>query len=340
MERLTILIVDDEPGNLAIMRAILNDHYHLLFARTGEEAEQAALRYRPAMVLLDIGLPDTDGIALCRRLKQGDPHDAMRIIFVTGYRDIEREEAGFEAGCVDYIVKPVSPSLVRARVAAHLALVRATALEESHRAAILMLGQAGHFNDNDTGTHIWRMAAYARQLASANGWDDTSARRLELAAPLHDTGKLGVPQSILQKPGPLNEEEWRIMRKHPEIGHAILCQSRAPVFQLAAEVALRHHEKWDGSGYPGRLCGYAIPESARLVALADVFDALSMRRCYKDPWPIDRINAYIVEQSGTHFDPALVQVYLATLPALLATRERWGVAEDKLDPAAAAHLFV
>lgn len=339
MDRLTILIVDDEPGNLAIMRAILNDHYHLLFARTGEEAEQAARRHHPAMVLLDIGLPDTDGIELCRRLKQNDPEDAMRIIFVTGYRDIQREEAGFEAGCVDYIVKPVSPSLVRARVAAHLALVRATALEESHRAAILMLGQAGHFNDNDTGTHIWRMAAYARALAIASGWDDAAARRLELAAPMHDTGKLGVPHEILRKPGPLTEEEWCAMRRHPEIGHAILCQSRAPIFQLAAEVALRHHEKWDGSGYPGGLRGNAIPESARLVALADVFDALSMRRSYKEPWTMDQITAYIVEQSGAHFDPALVQIYLATLPELLAIRERWTCAENATDPAGAARLF-
>jgi len=327
MESLTILVVDDEPSNLAIMRDILQPHYHLLFARTGEEAEAAAALHRPAMVLLDIGLPDTDGVALCRRLKQSDPDDAMRIIFVTGYRDDAREAAGFAAGCVDYIVKPVSPPLVRARVAAHLALVRATALEASHRDAILMLGQAGHFNDTDTGTHIWRMAAYARQIALAHGWDEAAAARLELAAPMHDTGKLGVPQHILRKPARLDAEEWEAMRQHPAIGHAILSQSRAPVFQLAAEVALRHHEKWDGSGYPDGLRGDAIPESARIVALADVFDALSMRRPYKAPWETERIAAYIVDNSGKHFDPALVQVFLQIFPVLLETRDRWGRAE-------------
>jgi len=320
---LTILIVDDEPSNLAIMRDILRDHYRLVFARTGAEAEAAVQRQRPAMVLLDIGLPDTDGVALCRRLKALDPHDAMRVIFVTGYRDVEHEEAGFEAGCVDYIVKPVSPPLVRARVAAHLALVRTSALERSHHDAILMLGQAGHYNDTDTGTHIWRMAAYARALALACGWEREAADQLALAAPMHDTGKLGIPHAILRKCGALDDAEWEVMRTHPAIGFSILSQSGAPLFQLAAEVALRHHEKWDGTGYPDGLAGTAIPESARIVALADVFDALSMHRPYKLPWTIDRITAHITENSGRHFDPALVACYLATLPELVAIKGKW-----------------
>ena len=325
---LTILIVDDEPSNLAIMRDILRDQYRLVFARTGAEAEAAVRRQQPAMVLLDIGLPDIDGVALCRRLKALDPHDAMRVIFVTGYRDVEHEEAGFEAGCVDYIVKPVSPSLVRARVAAHLALVRTSALERSHHHAILMLGHAGHYNDTDTGTHIWRMAAYARALALARGWDREAADQLALAAPMHDTGKLGIPHTILRKRAALDEAEWQVMRTHPAIGYSILRQSDAPVFQLAAEVALRHHEKWDGTGYPDGLAGAAIPESARIVALADVFDALSMTRPYKLPWEIERITAYIVENSGKHFDPAMVDCYLAALPALLAIKAEWHEKEE------------
>jgi len=331
---LTILIVDDEPSNLAIMRAILRDDYRLVFARSGAEAEAAVLRQRPAMVLLDIGLPDTDGVALCRRLKAMDPDNAMRVIFVTSYRDVAHEEAGFEAGCVDYIVKPVSPSLVRARVAAHLALVRTSALERSHHDAILMLAHAGHYNDTDTGTHIWRMAAYARELALARGWDCAAASELELAAPMHDTGKLGIPHTILRKPGPLNQDEWAVMRTHPAIGHAILNQSKAPIFQLAAEVALRHHEKWDGSGYPDGLAGAAIPESARIVALADVFDALSMSRPYKQPWPIDRIAAHIAENRGTHFEPALVDCFATALPALLAIKTRWQAAEQRAQDSA------
>jgi putative two-component system response regulator len=328
--QLTILIVDDEPSNLAIMRDILRSQYRLVFARSGAEAEAAVQRHRPAMVLLDIGLPDTNGVTLCRRLKALDPDNAMRVMFVTGYRDVEHEEAGFQAGCVDYIVKPVSPSLVRARVAAHLAQVRTSALERSHHDAILMLGHAGHYNDSDTGAHIWRMAAYARELALARGWDAEAADQLEQAAPMHDTGKLGIPHTILRKHAALDEAEWAIMRTHPAIGHAILSQSSAPVFQLAAEVALRHHERWDGTGYPDGLAGTAIPESARIVALADVFDALSMARPYKAPWPIAQITGYVMENSGKHFEPALVDCFVTALPTLLDVRSRWQAREDAM----------
>lgn len=323
MKAHTILIVDDEPSNLAIMRDALQHLYHLVFARNGAETQAAVIKHRPVMVLLDIGLPDTDGVELCRRIKALDSTHEMQVIFVTGYRDQGREAAGFDAGCSDYLIKPVSPPLVRARVAAHLSRVRATALEESYRDAILMLGHAGHYNDSDTGAHIWRMAAYARELALAYGWDDEDARQLELAAPMHDTGKLGVPQSILRKEGPLTSQEWDVMRTHPSIGHAILSKSQAPVFQLAAEVSLRHHEKWDGSGYPDGLAGHAIPESARIVALADVFDALSMRRSYKIAWSIERISEHIDANSGTHFEPKLVALFHQILPRLLAIKAQW-----------------
>ena len=323
MSTLTILAVDDEPANLAILHGALHEHYHMVFARSGAEAEAALLKHQPALVLLDIGLPDADGVDLCRRLTALDTGKCTRIIFVTSYRDPEREAAGFEAGCVDYIFKPVSPPLVRARVAAHLAQVRASALEASHRDAILMLAHAGHYNDNDTGAHIWRMAAYARVLALASGWDREDADRLELAAPMHDTGKLGIPHTILRKPGPLDEAEWAVMRTHPAIGHAILSQSKATVFQMAAEVSLRHHERWDGKGYPDGLAGTDISAAARIVTLADVFDALSMRRPYKEPWPIERITAYIAENSGTQFDPALVRCFMQVLPELLEIKQRW-----------------
>lgn len=318
-----ILIVDDEPTNLSLMGAILDPLYRLAYARSGAEALAAVIKHRPALVLLDIGLPDTDGIALCGHIKQLDQGKAVQIIFITSYRDLEREARGFDAGCVDYIVKPVSPPIVRARVAAHLSMVQASALAASYREAILMLGHAGHYNDTDTGAHIWRMAAYARALAQAYGWDASRCDQLELAAPMHDTGKLGIPHSILRKAGPLTDDEWLIMRTHPEIGHAILSKSAAPVFQLAAEVSLRHHEKWDGSGYPGALRGRVIAESARIVALADVFDALSMQRPYKTPWQIDAIGAYIRDQAGRHFDPDLVAVFFRILPELLAIKHQW-----------------
>jgi putative two-component system response regulator len=325
----TILIVDDEPGNLVIMEEALADSYKLAFARNGSETLAAVVKHRPAMVLLDIGLPDINGYDLCRQIKKIDPTGNMQVIFVTAYTDTAHEAAGFDAGGVDYLVKPVSAPIVRARVATHLSLVRATLLEQSYREAILMLGHAGHFNDTDTGAHIWRMAAYARALAQGCGWDTESSDRLELAAPMHDTGKIGIPQGILRKPGPLDDQEWVIMKTHPQIGYDILGKSNAIVFQLAAEVALRHHEKWDGSGYPGGLRGDDIPQSARIVALADVFDALSMKRPYKEPWAIEKIMEYITAGAEAHFDPRLVSVFTTILPQLLAIQAEWASKEAK-----------
>ena len=318
-----ILVVDDEPANLALLRSILGGDYSLVYARNGADTIAAVLKHRPALVLLDIGLPDISGYDLCPQLRQIDPTQALQVIFVTANCGEEQETAGFAAGGVDYIVKPVLAPLVRARVAAHLSLVRATALERSYREAILMLGHAGHYNDTDTGAHIWRMAAYAAALAGAAGWEPARCAQLELAAPMHDTGKLGVPQAILRKPGPLDADEWIIMKTHPQVGHDILSKSEAPVFRLAAEVALRHHERWDGSGYPGALKGADIPESARIIALADVFDALSMRRPYKPAWNIDDIIAHLEGGAGSHFDPVLTSLFIGIMPRLLDIQARF-----------------
>ncbi|MEI8170067.1 MAG: HD domain-containing phosphohydrolase [Rhodoferax sp.] len=323
MNHQTILIVDDEPLNLLLMESILSAHYTLVLARNGRETLEAVARHSPALVLLDVGLPDMDGYALCREIKKIDAGQQVQVIFVSSYTDTAHEAAGFEAGGVDYIFKPVLPQIVLARVSAHLALVRSSTLEQSYRDAVLMLGHAGHYNDTDTGAHIWRMAAYARALANAIGWKAERCDRLELAAPMHDTGKLGVPQKILRKPAPLEAWEWTIMKTHPQIGHDILSKSQAPVFQLAAEIALRHHEKWDGSGYPNGLQGLDIPESARIVALADVFDALSMKRPYKEAWPTEKIMAHIAANAGTHFDPAMVRVFFEILPELLQIQQHW-----------------
>ena len=273
-----VLIVDDEPLNIDAMRRILERDYRLVVARSGADALAAAVKHVPSLVLLDIQMPDMDGYAVCRGLK-ADPRTAhIPVIFVTSLSDQWDEARGFDCGAVDYITKPVSPLAVNARVRTHLTLVRASRLEQSHRDAISMLGRAGHFNDNDTGVHIWRMATFARELAHAAGWSATDCHTLELAAPMHDMGKLGIPGGILRKPAKLDAAEWDIMKTHARIGHDILSQSDAPVFKLAAEVALRHHEKWDGSGYPLGLRGEDIPISARLVALADAYDILISRR--------------------------------------------------------------
>jgi putative two-component system response regulator len=166
--------------------------------------------------------------------------------------DSGNEALGFAAGAVDYLIKPLSPPIVRARVKTHLSLVKASLLEQSYHDALSMLGVAGHYNDTDTGVHVWRMASYAKALALACDWAPADAERLEQAAAMHDIGKIGVPGDILRKPGRLTDAEWDCIKTHSAIGHRILSRSRAPVFCLAAEVALHHHEHWDGDGYPAR----------------------------------------------------------------------------------------
>ncbi|MBD9360581.1 HD domain-containing phosphohydrolase [Methylomonas fluvii] len=322
-----ILIVDDEPQNLRVLEQILSGKYKLVFARNGQEALAATRKFRPALILLDIQLPDMDGYTVCRQLKADPLTESIPVIFITSLADADDEVTGFEAGAVDYIVKPVSSPTVRARVQTHLSLVRAIHLEKSHRDAIYMLGEAGHYNDNDTGVHIWRMADYAGALAHALGWGEEQCRLIELAAPMHDTGKIGIPNAILKKSGALDTADWVIMKTHPRIGYDILSKSDAPVFKMAAEIALHHHEHWDGSGYPDGLAGELIPESARIAALVDVFDALTMKRPYKEAWPNEQAIATIRAESGSHFQPAMIEAFIAVLPEILAIQAKWSECE-------------
>ncbi|WP_454831770.1 response regulator [Pseudoxanthomonas wuyuanensis] len=324
-----ILCVDDEPNNLALIRQILQDEYRLVFARNGAEALQAAAKHDPALILLDVEMPDIDGYAVAAALKAEPRTEQIPIIFVTSLDREVDERTGFACGGVDYIAKPVSPYILRARVRTHLSLVRASALNRSYRDAIQMLGVAGHYNDSDTGTHIWRMASYARALAEAVGWDRERAELLEQAAPMHDTGKIGIPDAILKKPGKLDEDEWKIMRTHPRIGYEILSQSEAPLFKLAAEVSLYHHERWDGSGYPAGLAGETIPESARIVAVADVFDALTTKRPYKEPWPVERALATLDASAGSHLDARMVSAFQGILPRILTLKQHWDQQESR-----------
>lgn len=324
-----ILIVDDEPQNLAALEQILSGDYQLIFARNGAQALTAALKHVPSLILLDIEMPGMNGYAVCRELKADKRTDGIPVIFVTSLADVGDEAAGFAVGAVDYIIKPVSPAIVSARVRTHLSLVRATLLEQSYLDAIYMLGEAGHHNDNDTGVHIWRMAAYCKALAAACGWNAAACNQIELAAPMHDTGKIGIPDSVLKKPGKLDAAEWVVMKTHSRIGHDILAKSKAPVFQMAAQIALSHHERWDGSGYPNALAGESIPESARIVALADVYDALTMKRPYKEAWPIDRAIATMKESAGSHFDPRLVDTFVSIQPQIVKIQAEWNALEAK-----------
>ena len=322
-----ILVVDDEPHNLAALKQILGEDYELVFANSGTEALAAALKHDLSLILLDIQMPGMDGYEVCKRLKADHRTEAIPVIFVTILADCGDETAGFAAGAVDYIIKPISPAIVQARVRTHLSLVRATLLEQSHREAIYMLGEAGHYNDNDTGVHILRMASYSACFASKLGWSTESCLQIKLSAAMHDTGKIGIPNAILRKPGKLDSAEWEIMKTHSRVGHEILSKSRAPVFTLAAEIALYHHEKYDGSGYPCGLVGDRIPESAQIIALCDVFDALSMKRPYKDAWPLERVLGTIIENLASHFDPRLVDLFMSILPEILVIKKHWDAKE-------------
>lgn len=324
----TILVVDDQANNLQVLKQILQSEFQLLFALNGELAIQAATKYQPDLILLDIMMPGMDGYEVCTALKKDERTSTIPVIFISAMNEVEDESYGFDVGAVDYILKPVSAPIVLRRVKNQLSLVRARELEVSQKDAITMLGEAGHYNDTDTGVHTWRMAAYSRLLADKAGWAKDKSEWLELAAPMHDTGKIGIPDSILKAPRKLSSEEWRIMKTHTEIGYGILSKSQSPIFSMAAEIAHYHHEKWDGSGYPFGLSGEDIPESARFVAIADVFDALTMKRPYKEAWSIEQSISEIHKNSGTHFEPRLVDLFQEILPEICQAKQHWDQRED------------
>lgn len=337
----TILIVDDVPDNIRVMKEPMEyAGYIVRVATNGPRAlELALVEPLPDLILLDVMMPGMSGYDVCRKLKRMPETARIPVIFVTTRCEIQDESLAFDVGAVDYITKPVSPPTVLRRVATHLSLVKTEDLDALARAGLEMLGEAGHYNDTDTGAHIWRMAAFSRAIAESLGWPTERAITLELAAPMHDTGKIGIPDSILKAPRKLTPEEWVVMKTHPQIGADILGKSNHPVFQMAAEVALNHHEKWDGSGYPRGLSGDTIPESARIVAIADVFDALTMKRAYKEAWTIDAAMEHIAKETGAHFCPTAVEAFFAIEDHIRRLKALWDAREEKsrLDEAAIRH---
>jgi len=337
----TILLVDDGPNNLDVLRGILESDYEIQAAINGQIALKIAANSLPDLILLDVMMPGMDGFEVCKRLKANPQTEQIPVIFVTAMLATEDEEKGFNVGAVDYITKPVNPSKVNARVKTHLALAnqkracqelveqQTKELVVNQKSAIYMLGEAGHYNDTDTGVHIWRMAAYGGALARALNWSVNDAELLKMAAPMHDTGKIGIPDSILKAPRKLTDKEWQIMKTHSEIGHKILSQSKTEIFRLAADIALYHHEKWDGNGYPKGLKGMDIPASARIVAIADVFDALTTKRPYKEPWSIEQAMDLIASESSKHFDPQMVEAFIAIKHEIFELKNQW---ESKTEP--------
>ena len=322
-QRPRLLLVDDEPTNLQVLRHVLQADYRLLFATDGARALQVAREQQPQLILLDIMMPGMDGYAVCRALKADPATAGIPVIFITALNDSQDETAGFDVGGVDYLTKPVSPPVVRARVRTHLSLVRMDELRETRLQIVQRLGRAAEYKDNETGMHVIRMSHFAQLLALAAGCSPAWAEDLLNAAPMHDVGKIGIRDAVLRKPGPQDAAEWDTMRRHPEIGAEIIGEHPSGLLQLAREIALAHHEKWDGSGYPRGLAGEAIPVSARIVAVADVFDALTTRRPYKEPWPVQDALDHITAQAGKHFDPALVALFAPLVPQLLEIRARW-----------------
>ncbi|HVR48647.1 MAG TPA: HD domain-containing phosphohydrolase [Pseudorhodoferax sp.] len=321
--RPTLLLVDDEPTNLQVLRHVLQADYQLLFALEGTKALALAREKRPDLILLDVMMPGISGHDVCRALKTDAQTAAIPVIFITALSDARDETVGFEAGAVDYMVKPISPAVVRARVRNQLSLVRVDELRRSRLEIVQRLGRAAEYKDNETGMHVVRMSHYAYTLARAIGVSAELADDLLHAAPMHDVGKIGIPDSILCKSQGLTDEEWIVMRSHTTIGADIIGQHEGGVLAMAARIALSHHEKWNGKGYPHGLAGAAIPLEARIVAIADVFDALVHARPYKPAWSVEQAGSLLQREAGQHFDPALTAVFLHCLPRMLEIREEF-----------------
>ncbi len=339
----TILVVDDAPENIDVLVGILGHQYRVKIALNGEKALQiAASPEPPDLILLDIMMPGMDGLEVCRRLKAASGTIGIPVIFVTAKGEMDDESRGFEAGAVDYITKPVNPLLVIARVKTHLALYdqnrvlekmvsqRTAELEEAFNRlktasidTILRLSRAADLKDDDTGVHVIRMSNYAATIAERLSLDKSFIDRLLWAAPMHDIGKIGIPDRILLKPGKLDPDEWTFMKRHCEMGSAILSGSDSEIIQLAEIIAMTHHEKWDGSGYPVGLRGSDIPLAGRIAAVADVFDALTSKRPYKEPFDVFRAFDIIRDGRGTHFDPDAVDAFFDMEEQILHIKRRY-----------------
>lgn len=336
LEKPTILIVDDTPDNIDVLTGILQDNYKVKAALNGHLALKIASgTKKPDIILLDVMMPEMDGHDVCRQLKSNPETEKIPVIFVTAKSDVVDEEKGFELGAVDYITKPVNPLRVRARIKTHIALYdqarhletlvqqRTAELNETRVQIIRRLGRAAEFKDNETGMHVIRMSWFSRFIAEQLGKDDDWCELLYNAAPMHDVGKIGIPDSILLKPGKLDSEEWVIMKKHAEYGADIIGDHPSPLLQLAKEIAYTHHEKWNGKGYPNGLAGKDIPLSARIVAIADVFDALTSERPYKKSWTEEDAINLIQSEAGIHFDPELVPKFIECLPRIREVQQKY-----------------
>ena len=345
LEKQTILVVDDTPENLSLMGDMLSPHYRVKVATNGERALKiAGGENKPDLILLDVMMPGLSGYEVCEALKADPTTAEIPVIFLTALSNVEDEQRGLDAGAVDYVTKPISPPVVLARVKSHLRLKaasdeiknqnvvlerkvaeRTAQLAAIQDVTILAMASLAETRDSDTGNHIRRTQNYVRELALALA-DHPRFREtmtsafvdlLYKSAPLHDIGKVGIPDRILLKPGKLTVDEFEIMKTHAALGRQAIDHAEHSLgtsvefLMLAKEIAYGHHEKWDGSGYPQALQGDNIPVSARLMAIADVYDALISRRVYKNGMSHEEAVAIVVKGRGSHFDPDMVDAFVA-----------------------------
>jgi putative two-component system response regulator len=353
----TILIVDDTPENLSVLGELLQSSYRVRAANSGRRALQIALGTpAPDLILLDVMMPEMDGFDVLAELRSKPATQHIPVIFVTAMDGTADEERGLDCGAVDYITKPIRPAIVLARVRSQLELKQARDLLRNQNTylesevarrmtenqliqdiSILALARLAETRDPETGNHLRRTQEYVRTLANSlrehprfsDFLDDDTIIALAKSAPLHDIGKVGIPDHILLKPGPLTPEEWVIMRTHAKLGSDAIAQAELDAtghvefLALAKEIAHYHHEKWNGSGYPDGLAGDVIPIAARLMALADVFDALICKRVYKSAMTFEEAREIITRDSGTHFDPDIVQAFTENLDRFKAIAETY-----------------
>jgi len=352
-----VLVVDDSPANLSVLTELLRPNYQVLAAITGESALSVASTVPvPDLILLDVMMPEMDGYEVLQRLRANPATRHIPVIFLTALTDAADMERGLKLGAADYITKPFQPAVLMARVSVQLeakqardwlndknAVLEAEVARRMHendltqRVSIRALAHLAELRDPETGNHLLRTQGYVQQLALrlqahprfADILNDRYIDLLARSAPMHDIGKVGIPDHILLKPGKLDAFEWRIMQTHAKLGSDAIELAEADIkiplafLTLAKEIAHWHHEKWDGSGYPDALAGDAIPVSARLMAIADVFDALISVRVYKPAMPYAQARDIIAAGRGSHFDPDMVDAFLAGFEGFVQIAEQY-----------------
>ena len=333
IRRARILIVDDEAANIDLLRRILEPAGYENVHETRDPRSVATLlaELDPDLLLLDLLMPGMDGHEVLDVVRTMTPDDAyLPVLVLTSDNTRDAKRRALSAGARDYLTKPLSPSEVRARVRNLLETrilyqelrgqntelerrvrARTVELEEAHLQTLRRLARAAEYRDDATGQHTRRVGQAAAHVAAELGWAPEDVEMMRMAAPLHDVGKIGIPDGILLNDGPLTPTEFEVMKTHCSIGADILSGTQVPLLRMAAEIAMSHHERWDGLGYPSGLAGQAIPASGRIVAVVDTYDALTHPRPYKEAWSGDEALADIVRGSGERFDPEVVEAFRA-----------------------------